>query len=74
MAAYFAFGLIVAVVAERYVAVPFLLLFLAGFGYVGLSSLGRQFDRALRVGSLVACLLLIGFGFWVSQALLAQAG
>ncbi len=74
LAGYFGVGLIVAVQSQRYVAIPFLLLFLAGFTYVGLSSLGRQMDRLLSLASLVACLSLLAFGLWVGRALLAFAG
>ena len=74
VATYFAAGLYVAIHNERFLAVPFLLLFLAGFSYVGLSSLGRQFDRLLSFGSLAACLSLLGFGIWVTRALVAFAG
>jgi hypothetical protein len=74
MAVYFAAGLAVAVHSERYLAIPFLLLFFSGFAYVGLSSLGRQIDRLLSVGALVACLSLLGFGVWITQALIAWAG
>lgn len=69
LALYFTVGLAVAIQAERYVAMPFLLLFLFGFGYVGLSSLGRPLDRVLAVGSMAACLGLLGFVVWISQAL-----
>jgi hypothetical protein len=69
LASYFAVGLWVAIDAERYIAVPFLLLFLAGFGYVGLSSLGRRVDGLLAVSSIAACIALLGFVVWVSQAI-----
>jgi len=74
MAAYFGFGLWFAIHSGRFIAVPFLLLFLAGFLYVGLSSLGRQIDKLLTVGSVCACLGLLGFVAWVSQAYVFARG
>jgi hypothetical protein len=70
MAAYFGFGLWFAIDSGRFIAIPFLLLFLAGFLYVGLSSLGRQIDQLLTVGSACACLGLLGFVAWISHAFL----
>jgi cellulose synthase/poly-beta-1,6-N-acetylglucosamine synthase-like glycosyltransferase len=74
LALYFALGLFIAIDAGRYVAIPFLLLFLFGFGYVGLASLGRRVDRLLAVGSWAACLCLLGFVLWVSTELLKLGG
>jgi cellulose synthase/poly-beta-1,6-N-acetylglucosamine synthase-like glycosyltransferase len=71
-AAYFAAGVWIAVAQERFIAIPFLLIFLAGFAYVGLSSLGRQIDRVLAVGSLLAVLTLLGLGVWVLQGALGH--
>jgi hypothetical protein len=69
MATYFAAGLGIALAAERWLAVPFLLLFLAGFSYVGLSSLpaGR---RGLRLGSVAGLGALLLAGAWVTRNLL----
>ena len=69
---YFAFGLVLAVQSERWIAVPFLLLFLFGFGYVGLSSLGRPVDRMLRLGSATAGLAILGVLVWVGQEVLRR--
>ena len=67
-AAYFAFGLVIAIAAGHWIAVPFLLLFLFGFAYVGLSSFGRMPQRWLAVGSLGACLSLALWLVWLSQS------
>ncbi len=65
-AVYFAFGVAFAISNERFVAVPFLLLFMVGFAYVGLSSLGQRVDRLLSTGSLAAGGALLGFAVWAS--------
>ena len=67
MAAYFGVGLWIAVVYHRWLAIPFLLLFLGGFAYVGLSSLGHRLHRMVRVGSLGAALGLMILGVWISH-------
>ena len=70
LAVYFAGGLVLAVHSERWIAIPFLLLFMVGFGYVGLSSLGRPADRLLRLGSAMAALALLAVALWAGQELL----
>ncbi|HKK73409.1 MAG TPA: cellulose synthase family protein [Candidatus Krumholzibacteria bacterium] len=72
LAGYFVFGLVVAARAEKWVALPFLLLFLFGFLYVGLGSLGRRTDGLLRVGSVVAGVAMLGALIWVSTEMLAR--
>lgn len=69
LALYFAAGLAVAIENERWIAIPFLLLFLAGFGYVGLSSVGRPTAPLLRVGSAFAALALFVAALWAGQEL-----
>jgi cellulose synthase/poly-beta-1,6-N-acetylglucosamine synthase-like glycosyltransferase len=68
VAAYFAAGLTLAVAQARWIAIPFLLLFLFGFTYVGLASFGRAPERLFAFGSLSACLSLAAFLLWISQA------
>jgi cellulose synthase/poly-beta-1,6-N-acetylglucosamine synthase-like glycosyltransferase len=46
MAGYFAFTLVAAIYAGRWVSIPFILLFLVGFSYVGLFSLGHGARRS----------------------------
>lgn len=64
---YFGAGLALAIQNERYIAIPFLMLFIVGFAYVGLSSLGRQVDRVLAAGSMGAGIALVCFVIWVSS-------
>ncbi|RKZ12647.1 glycosyl transferase family 2 [bacterium] len=61
LALYFAGGIVVAVRNERWIALPFLALFLLGFLYVSLSSFGWRMDRMLLRGAqaAVASLLLV---------------
>jgi len=70
LAGYFVVGLLLAVQNGRWIAVPFLLLFFAGFLYVGLSSLGWRVDRVLRVASGAGCIALLGFVAWITQGLI----
>lgn len=72
LALYFAAGLWVAVESQRYLAIPFLGLFLAGFAYVGLSSL-RPSLPGNRPAAWAAVLSLVGAGFVITQALRALA-
>ena len=72
LAGYFVFGLVVAVQAGKWVALPFLLLFLFGFLYVGLGSLGRRTDGLLRVGSAVVGVAMLGAVLWVSREVLTR--
>jgi len=72
LALYFAVGLWVAVESERYLAIPFLVLFLAGFSYVGFSSLRPALARS-RPAALAAILAVVGAGFVIAQALRALA-
>lgn len=72
LAGYFVFGLVVAAQAEKWVALPFLLLFLFGFLYVGLGSLGRRTDGLLRVGSAVVGVAMLGAVLWVSKEVLTR--
>jgi hypothetical protein len=61
LAGYFAVGVALAIANDRWIALPFLLLFLLGFLYVGLASFGRPLDRLLLRGAqgAVATLLLV---------------
>jgi glycosyltransferase involved in cell wall biosynthesis len=61
LALYFATGIWLAIINGRWIAVPFLVLFLLGFLYVGLSSFGWRVDRLLLRGAqgAVAGLLVI---------------
>ena len=68
LALYFGAGLVMAIHTERWLAVPFLLLFLLGFGYVGLASMGRPPHRLLHWGSIGACLGLAAMALWAGQA------
>ncbi len=51
LALYFAIGIAMAIINGRWIALPFLVLFLLGFLYVGLSSFGWRVDRMLLRGT-----------------------
>jgi cellulose synthase/poly-beta-1,6-N-acetylglucosamine synthase-like glycosyltransferase len=64
LALYFAIGIVMAIVSERWIALPFLVLFMLGFLYVGLSSFGWRVDRLLLRGSQAAFAGLLLIIFW----------
>lgn len=64
LAAYFALGVAIAMANGRWIALPFLLLFLLGFLYVGLASFGRNLDRLLLRGTQGAVATLILVAAW----------
>lgn len=53
-----------AIVNERWIALPFLLLFLLGFLYVGLASFGPRLDRLLLRGAQGAVVALVLVAAW----------
>ena len=65
-AGYFAAGLAIAVHEEKWIALPFLLLFLFGFLYVGLGSLGKRTDAFLRIGAGAAGVAMVIALVWAS--------
>jgi cellulose synthase/poly-beta-1,6-N-acetylglucosamine synthase-like glycosyltransferase len=64
LAGYFAVGMVIAVLNGRWIALPFLLLFMLGFLYVGLASFGRPADRLLLRGAQGAFASLILIALW----------
>jgi len=72
LAGYFAFGLVLALRAEKWVALPFLLLFVFGFLYVGLGSLGRRAEGLLRFGAVAAGLSALGAIVWASTEVIGR--
>ena len=64
LALYFATGIAVAIINGRWIALPFLVLFLLGFLYVGLSSFGWRVDRLLLRGAQGAFAGLIVIILW----------
>lgn len=72
LALYFAGGIAIAIREQKWIALPFLLLFLFGFLYVGLGSLGRRSEGLLRVGAVAAGLAALAAIAWASTEVLAR--